>query len=225
MREEHKSPAQVSRWSARSHRKGEVQDTTDRAGTREGTRRGWGHQQQPMTMNHQPFLFLAIPAGLLGSTDQHVRRSLHGPCCPLPGGKIPLGGWNRRKSRCWRAVKSCSLFPLKMCLGKLARWAEGMDLSWQGPARPGNIFERISNGSPFLQAEAALSKQSPWLGERGSRAQGEERKLPLRQQEPCYRDHADRGVWEERDQTSTPSSTSWLEKSRGPGMHTHKIVQ
>lgn len=41
--------------------------------------------------NHQPFLVLAIPAGLLGSTDQRVRRNLHGPCCPLPGGKIPLG--------------------------------------------------------------------------------------------------------------------------------------
>ena len=99
-----------------------------------------------------------------------------------------------------------------------------MNLSWQGPARSGKTFERISFGSPFLQAGAALSKQSPWLGERGSRAQGEE-KLLLRQQEPCYQDHADRGVWEDRYQTSTPSSTSWLEKSRGPDMYAHKIVQ
>lgn len=67
-------------------------------------------------------------------------------------------------------MKSCSLFPLKMCWPKCQeqlRWLSwGDEPQWQGHASPGNIFERISSGSPFLRADAALSKQSSQLGER-----------------------------------------------------------
>jgi hypothetical protein len=69
--------------------KSEIKHPEGRKG--EGSGNGWDQAYTPKdnkTMGKS--LSLAIPAGLLGSFYQHVHRSLHGPCCLLPEGKIPL---------------------------------------------------------------------------------------------------------------------------------------